>query len=122
MHNSRLIASIIGPILVVAVGTEMLSFDIWEGVHPGQVFFNGMIWFSGGLLIVRFHPRWTRDWRSLVTVVGWLMLLAGLFRMLVPMGPQAAPGASTYAVMGIMIAIGAFLTFKRYWPHEGDKA
>ena len=122
MHNSRLIASIIGPILVAAVGTEMLSFDIWKGVHPSQVFFNGMVWFSGGLLIVRFHYRWTRDWRSLVTLVGWLMLIAGLFRMLVPMAPQAEPGAATFATMGIMILIGLFLTFKGYWPPNSDKA
>lgn len=122
MHNSRLIASILGPILVVAVGTEALTFDIWEGVHPTHVFLNGMILFATGMVIVRFHYRWTRDWRSLVTLVGWLLLAAGLMRMLVPMGPQAEPGIATYAGMAVLIAIGLFLTYKGYWPRNDDNA
>ena len=122
MNRSRLIASIIGPIVAMSVGTEMLSMEIWEGINPRHVFLNGMILFSGGIVIVRFHPGWTPDWRSLVTFVGWFLMLAGTWRMAVPNAPQAEPTVSAYAMMAVFIAIGLFLTFKGYWPRNSDDA
>ena len=122
MHNSRLIASIIGPIIAVSIGAEALSMQIWTGIDPRHVFLNGMILFSAGIVIVRFHPRWTRDWRSLVTAVGWLLMLAGVWRMLVPNAPQAEATWGAYAMMAVFVAIGLFLTVKGYQPRNEDQA
>jgi len=119
VHQSRLIASIIGPIIAVSVGAETLSMQIWTGIDPRHVFLNGMILFAAGIVIVRFHPRWTRDWRSLVTVVGWLLMLAGTWRMLVPNAPQADATPTVYIWMSALVALGLFLTYKGYWP-RGD--
>lgn len=37
-----------------------------------------------GLLIVIRHNVWESDWRILVTLIGWLVLLQGAFRLLFP--------------------------------------
>jgi hypothetical protein len=34
--------------------------------------------FAAGLAIARAHNLWTRDWRVLVALVGWLGMLAGV--------------------------------------------
>lgn len=52
----------------------------------------------------------------LITVVGWVTLLSGLYRMLAPDAPQAARAAPTYAVLAALFAVGLVLTFKAYRP------
>ena len=116
MDISRGIAAILGPVIMATTALETLNFEIWEGIHPTTVFLNGTLWFIGGLAIVRFHPIWVRDWRVLVTLLGWVALLAGLYRMTAPEGPQGAAGPVTFGVIGLLFLAGAVITWKAYRP------
>jgi hypothetical protein len=42
------------------------------------------IWLVFGLLIVLTHNVWVSDWPILITLIGWIVLLQGAFRLLAP--------------------------------------
>lgn len=116
METSRNIAAIMGPTIMAATGLETLNFHIFEGIHPTTVFNNGTIWFMGGLAVVWFHNLWVRDWRVIVTCLGWMSILAGFFRMAFPDGPQAEPGVGAFAVIGVLFAAAAVISWNAYAP------
>ena len=45
---------------------------------PALTFVTGFMALVCGALLVSYHNMWTRDWRVLVTAIGWLSLLKGL--------------------------------------------
>ncbi len=114
METSRNIAAIMGPTIMAATGLETLNFQIWENIHPTTVFNNGIIWFMGGISVVWFHNVWARDWRVIVTLLGWMSLFAGLFRMAFPDSPQAERGLATFLVIGLLFLAGAIISWKAY--------
>jgi hypothetical protein len=128
MAHSKLIAGLIGPVLV-AMGIAML---VNRGLFPamigqiardhGLIFLTGILSLLAGLAIVRVHNVWTGSWHVLVTVLGWLAVVGGLVRMWFPQ--RAAPIAETFAgdatalMIGgvVVLALGAFLSYKAYGP------
>jgi len=120
MTNSKQIAGLIGPTIVVLTISEMLNFHIWATNFPQLTYLNGLMLFVAGLSIIRAHNRWVRDWSIFVTLAGWFVFLGGLFRMFAPEAQQAPHNTSTFAVMSILLGIGVLLTFKAY-SREGSK-
>jgi hypothetical protein len=124
MENSKAIAALAGPTFM-ALGAMLLLNqpavvtlvnDPNEG--PMFVMFSGILAFVAGIAIVRVHNLWVKDWRVVITLVGWWGTLVGLGRMLFPamilrtafqnLGylPYALP------VVGFcFIALGAFLSY-----------
>lgn len=49
---------------------------------PASVFCAGIISLLLGIWVVLFHNIWIFDWRILVTLVGWYLLLSGVFRIM----------------------------------------
>jgi uncharacterized membrane protein len=37
-----------------------------------------------GILLTVSHQVWTRDWRVVITILGWLILVKGVMRILFP--------------------------------------
>ncbi len=112
IQYSKHIAAVLGPFMMIVTATEMINWRIWADIPPAHVFLNGTIWLLGGLALVRFHNIWASDWRVLVTIAGWLTLLAGLFRMIFPEAPQASGGVGTYMMVGVIFGIGAVLAWQ----------
>lgn len=113
-ETSKVIASLLGPVLVAVTVSEAINLDIWAVSLAPVVYLNGLIFFAAGLAIVRFHNLWQRSWRVMVTIAGWLLLLAGLFRLFFPTAPQADPTPATYVLIGVLFLLGLFLTVKGY--------
>lgn len=115
--NSKQIAGLVGPSLVVVTISEMLNAHIWATNTAPGIYLNGMFLFVAGLAIVRAHNRWVRGWSVVVTLVGWFVMLLGLLRMFAPelvlKGVQSTGPAFIAPTMGVL-AIGIFLTFKAY--------
>jgi hypothetical protein len=43
-----------------------------------------MLTLLAGLAIVRAHNLWVADWRVVVTVLGWLAVVGGVLRIILP--------------------------------------
>ncbi|CAN5320321.1 hypothetical protein BH09BAC4_BH09BAC4_52030 [soil metagenome] len=82
------LASILGPVLAVVSSAEFLNFKIWAKVDPTVVDLNGLLLLIGGLTIIRFHNIGEPNWTVLITLLGWLIFVAGLYRMYKPNGNQ----------------------------------
>lgn len=108
--TSKNIAAVLGPVLIAAMISETINFRIWDQSIPQIVYLNGMILFATGIAIVRFHNRWRPIWAALITVMGWLLLAAGTFRMFFPTAIQAQEGPATYAFISSLCLIGVVLT------------
>jgi hypothetical protein len=125
MTHSEFIAGLIGPTLM-AIALAILSNRAALEAMIGQIadnyavaFMAGLMLFVSGLAIVRVHRSW-EGWPALVTAFGWLALLGGLVRMMIPDQSAAMARAfiaSSAAVTGsalAMLALGAFFTVKGY--------
>jgi hypothetical protein len=56
------------------------------------VYLFGLLDFAAGLAIVLTHNVWAANWRVLITLLGWLMLIRGAVRIL---APEAIMGFAT---------------------------
>lgn len=126
METSILLAKLVGPMMLVLglfvtfnparmqrIGREFLDSE-------ALIFISGVITLPVGLAIVVTHNVWAADWRALITVIGWIAILAGLARITLPAALKrfgeamidkpvmiAAPGA-------LMAIIGGYLSWHGY--------
>jgi hypothetical protein len=123
---ATLIARLIGP-WFVALGLGLLlnrTFyidAIIQGTHsPVVIFLAGSATLLGGLAILNAHRSWTADWRSIVTIIGWMFVIAGTIRIVLPsiaasITPAIYAGTTAIMVTGIVVLIvGGYLSFEGY--------
>ncbi len=113
-HLSRNIGAVLGPTLIVVTLSEWINFGIWSENLPALTYLNGMILFVAGMAIIRFHSRWRPLWTLSITVVGWLLVAGGLFRLFMPAAPQAEPGVFAYGFIILLGALGVLMIIKSY--------
>jgi uncharacterized membrane protein YhaH (DUF805 family) len=123
MTDSKNIAGLIGPTMIAIGISEPLTFRIWATNIAPLIYLNGVLLFVAGLAIVRVHNRWTRGWPVIVTLMGWVAIFGGLFRMFAPEVQQVGQNVPTTILIEILVgAIGLFLTFKAYFGREENTA
>jgi hypothetical protein len=114
--SSKRVARVVGPALIAITISETVNLDIWKTNDPRLTYLNGTLLFVGGLAIVRAHNVWVRAWPALLTLVGWLAMAIGLFRMFAPKTPLGGENAPTYALIAAICAVGVVLTIQAYRP------
>lgn len=114
MSNSKKIARIAGPTIIVLTVSETLNYHIWETNIPPVTYLNGMLLFIAGIAIIRDHNRWKPNWTVLVTLSGWFGIFLGLFRVFFPEAKQAPPGFGIYAGLFLLLVMGILLTIKAF--------
>jgi hypothetical protein len=120
MANSKRIAGLLGPTLVVTVASEfpLVQPHLYDAQIPPVVYLSGILMFVAGLAIVRSHNLWCRDWTMLVTLSGWVFLLLGLFRMFAAgfyqRGSARASSTVFMILEGLLFVVGLIMTFKAY--------
>lgn len=126
MTHSKMIAALVGPTMAAAGATVLLNLSLFPGIvervlhDPVLVMIAGFVSFVAGLAIVRVHNHWKGGWPVLVTVIGWLCIVSGLVRILLPV--QLAEFALRFVLISgvipaaatIVLVVGAFLSFKAY--------
>ncbi len=90
MATSVFLARLLGPLLL-AVGAGILinpkPFHTMAGEVVRSVtlvYLFGLADLAAGLAIVLTHNVWAANWRVLITLIGWLMLIRGAVRVLAP--------------------------------------
>ena len=118
------LAGLVGPTLLAITITEWAHLDVFlAAIGPSygpHVYLNGTLLFVSGLAIVRTHNVWTRSWPVLLTLVGWLAILAGFGRMAAPLAAQAAGenGVVLYGSLAVLFAVGVVLTYQAYFQRK----
>lgn len=90
MDTSIFLARVIGLVSVVSTTASLLRYresvalEVEASRSPALVQLSGFAFLVLGALLVVSHSVWTPDWRLVITIVGWLVLLKGAGRMLVP--------------------------------------
>ena len=126
MDSSILLARLVGPLFVVIgviiVANPSRLRTIGRELIQGEavIFMAGMITFVVGLAIVNTHNVWVRDWRIVITLFGWISVIAGILRMGCPglvkgIGGRMIdhPGAMVVGGVGAML-LGLFLSYHGY--------
>ncbi|HZP07833.1 hypothetical protein [Methyloceanibacter sp.] len=130
MTSSRYIARLMGPVLV-AIGIGMVVGIVTDGEgylvlmkeflgSRALIFLTAVLTLVAGLAIVNAHNLWVPDWRLVVTVLGWLFILRGVFALVLPalvqhLGEEVIAGHSgIIAGAAVTLALGAFLSVMGY--------
>ena len=120
MANSKRIAALLGPTIVMMVASEfpLVQPHLYDAQIPPVVYLSGVLMFVAGLAIVQAHNVWQRDWTVLVSLSGWFFLLLGLFRMFAAgLYQRTSESASSIFFMileAILFVVGLIMTFKAY--------
>ena len=126
MPTSIFLARLLGPLLLVpgigllltprmfrAMATELIGSVL-------LIYLFGLIDFTAGLAIVLTHNVWVANWRVLITLIGWLLLIRGAIRILAAdrLKPFAAKLFRNKLLIpvsgGVMIILGLILCYFGY--------
>ena len=126
MANSIFLARLMGPVFLLVGIALLANAAVYRAMvseflaSHALIFLSGMITLPAGLAIVLTHNVWTADWRILITILGWLLVIGGAVRLASPQR-AAAIGRTMFAnpstmniSTGITLAIGALLCFFGY--------
>jgi hypothetical protein len=126
MGASVFLARIIGPVFVTIGAGMLVNGRVYQAMMGEALHSHALIYFSGllvlvaGLAIVQVHHVWSADWRAIISVFGWLMVIGGVVRILVPQLVETiglAIYTSTAFMTGagiVVLALGGFLSFRGY--------
>ena len=126
METSIFLAKLVGPVMLVMglfvtlnparmrlIGREFLDSD-------ALIFISGVITLPVGLAIVVTHNVWAADWRALITLIGWIAVLAGIARLALPaplkrFGEVMLEKPLMIALPGaLMVLMGGYLSWQGY--------
>jgi hypothetical protein len=126
MLPANFIARLIGPTFIaLAIGIVLngpfYTVLLAEATHsPTLIYFSGLMAMVSGVAILNVHHSWSGGWRVLITIFGWLWLIAGILRLVLP-ATSAAVATEIYTnpivlllVAVLLLIVGAVLTFFGY--------
>lgn len=127
METSLMLARLIGPVMVVMGAYVLLRPEHLERAareildSAALLMIAGLLAFVPGLAIVLAHNVWVAGWPVVVTLMGWIAMLAGLARMFLPDTMRRAGevmlGRPRIFLVGpglVMLAVGGFLCLKGF--------
>ena len=115
MQASLVIARMMGPLFVRHrhwdAGEQRGLASRWPGSSsaPTRSSITGILILLGGLAILNSNPRWTRDWRSLITLLGWAMCHRRLPSASSRRTSSHSSGTRLLAQPGFLVVVGIFL-------------
>jgi hypothetical protein len=132
--RTRVFARIFGPYLVIIAATAVLRPTDMRALLSGFEANPLWSWVTGafillfGLTVVAFHPYWRGAVAVIVSVLGWLVVIKGLFLVAFPhtylsMVNSAIDAMGWWrsaAVVGVLI--GLYLTYVGWMPARGRPA
>ncbi len=120
------IARLVGPLFVVLGVGCLLNQQVYTDMIgqavlvPVVIYLSGLMAFLAGVAMLNCYHAWTADWRVIITILGWLLVIAGIIRIVLPAAAAVAAialysGGYTMAIVGVIVlVIGGFLSFKGY--------
>ncbi len=90
METSIFLARVIGLIGIISTLAiifnykKSLAFDAESIKNPLLSYLSGFLFLILGVLLVVSHSVWVFDWRLIITLLGWIVLLKGIGRIFFP--------------------------------------
>ncbi len=90
METSIFLAKVIGLVIVISTAAVLIHHKAFRALEEEVVKSPMIAYLAGftililGVLLVVSHSVWTLDWRIVITIVGWLVLLKGAGRIFFP--------------------------------------
>ncbi len=114
MEMSILVARVLAVTYIaagIAAVNGRISFDkMVDEFEKSQAltFVAGFFTLVIGMLMVEYHNLWVKDWRVVITIVGWMSLFKGVMLIAFPQAMSAFKGMyKNTKVWGVvMIALG----------------
>jgi hypothetical protein len=118
-------ARLIGPLFVVLGIGMLLNSGLYADMIgqaimvPVVIALSGILSFSAGVAMLLGYHSWTLDWRVIITIFGWLLVIAGIIRIVLPV-VAAATALMVYSAGGVLVAgvivllLGLYLSFEGY--------
>jgi hypothetical protein len=126
MTTSIFLARLMGPVFLVVGAALLVNGVVLRALTQeflnsyALIFLSGLITLPAGLAVVLTHNVWTPDWRILITILGWLLVIGGAVRLAAPQR-AAAIGRTMFANPATMqistwvtVLIGVLLCFFGY--------
>jgi len=129
MNTSKYIARLMGPVLLI-IGIGMALGLLMETDYSSLmkefignravIFLTGILALLAGVAIVNAHNVWEPDWRLIVTILGWLLVLRGIMLLVFPEAVQrigdhiVASGTGVMAGAAVTFVLGAILCIMGY--------
>ncbi len=115
MANSIFLARLIGPLLLaVGIGIfvngqvyRMLADEFLRS--RALIYLSGLLTMTAGLALVLTHNVWRADWPVIITILGWLALIGGAVRIIVPQGTERIGRPMLKHKYGLTIAAVAYV-------------
>ncbi len=126
METSLFLAQLIGPVLIViGVGLLLKKTEFREMATDflssrALIFVSGLLTLVTGLAIVLTHNVWEFNWPVIITILGWLSVFGGVFRILFPdsvqsVGTSMLDKPAMMTVSGVIqIVLGLWLSYVGY--------
>jgi hypothetical protein len=107
--------------IAMLVNRKQLDAIVQEVLRsPLLLLLLGIIDLAVGLAIVLTHNLWVADWRVIITLLGWALMVRGAVRMLIPeqakaLGARFLKNSTVIcAGLGGTIALGVVLSWSGY--------
>src|SRR5687768_6945379 len=90
METSIFLAKVIGLFGAISTLAIIIRYKLYlvmeenAGKNPTTIYLSGFLFLLPGVLVVASHQVWTWDWRVIITIFGWLILVKGIMRILFP--------------------------------------
>jgi hypothetical protein len=133
MQRSLYLAKLIGPVLVVVGLGALVNAAIYRAMAGEMlnsiafIYIAGLFSLIAGLALVLAHNVWVAGWPVIITVLGWLGIVGGTFRIIAPQ-QVAAIGFNiiNHPLLpiisgGVVLAVGAVLSYFGYEEFFGKR-
>jgi hypothetical protein len=126
MQNARVLARIMGPVMIVSAAGLFLNLHTYQRMvdefakSPSLCYLGGFMALIMGLVILQFHHTWELRWPVIITVFGWLATVKGAALMLFPaqvLGmwhPFMGTPVPLIVAALVYLVVGVFLSMKGY--------
>ena len=124
MALSMFLAKLLGIYMLIVAAELMFRHHEFEGAVKDFASSKGLIVFSGsvslilGLAVVIGHPIYEFNFRGLITLIGYLLIIRGIWRTAFPSNVQKKMADCFHRgykeVLLILIVVGLYLIYNGY--------
>ena len=90
MDRSTYLAKLFGPVLVILGVSLLVRGQSFVGVFqdilysPTLIFVLCVLGLLGGIAVILAHNVWAKDWRIIITILGWVSAIESAIWLIVP--------------------------------------